>query len=118
MPLAGESLDSLEVIAIYVSPLAFLVILETVGKIGAIADRKRVAGVLQRGQIDTSTGEPLTAVHTIVSKLQVHTLSGVEERAPRLTDIEQGEDDAGMEGELGRMQATRLGARAKAALAF
>ena len=118
MPLAGHSLDSLEIIGVYVSPLAFLVILETVGKIGAVADHHLVAGVLERDRTDNLTGEPVSAISTLEKKLQVSGLSGVEERRPELTDIEQGADDAGMEGELGRMQATRLGARAKTALAF
>ncbi|BGP15890.1 hypothetical protein JCM10213_003681 [Rhodosporidiobolus nylandii] len=112
LPLA-DSLSSTEILAVVVGVLVLVCVVETVGKIGSVADEEKVQRALA-----ARTDEGERAPETLKRELGGLEVGGVEEGVFELTDVEKGEDDAGVEGDLGEIRVTKLNRQQRLAYAF
>ncbi|GAA5873874.1 hypothetical protein JCM8547_008627 [Rhodosporidiobolus lusitaniae] len=113
LPLEHD-LSATSILGVVVAVLVFVLIAETVGKLGSIADEEKVAEALRKRT--DSSGE--SAPDALRMELGGFRVQGVEEGRVELTDLERGEDDAGVEGDLGKVRVTKLGRRQRLAYAF
>ncbi|GAA5980581.1 hypothetical protein JCM11641_006688 [Rhodosporidiobolus odoratus] len=108
-----DTLSSTELLAVVVGVLVLICVAETVGKLGSMEDEGKVRRALSAR---TEESEPAQdALHRELGGVHV---AGVEEGPYELTDIEKGEDDAGVEGDLGEIRVTKLGRQQRLAYAF
>lgn len=102
-----SSLSSTKRLGIVAAILVFLVVAETVGKIGAVGDEERIKKALiwrDGGEIGGGGG----AQKELERDLRID-LRDVKEEMHHLTQAEKGGDDAGVEGDVGVLLVTRLG---------
>jgi len=112
LPLSDEHIvTSAGLLAIVASVLTFVVILETVGKLGAVGDESRINAVLGHEE-----GDAIASLHRQLGpnilKPEEHpnraALSSCElADSVDLTEQEAGEEDAGVEGEVGAVRLHR-----------
>ncbi|GAA6022546.1 hypothetical protein JCM10207_006582 [Rhodosporidiobolus poonsookiae] len=115
LPLS-HTLTATHLLAIVVGVLFALCVVETAGKLGAIADEEAVHRALNKRTDASPDGE--SAPEALARELGGVRLAGVEEGAYELTDLEKGEDDAGVEADLGQIRVVKLTAKQRLAYAF
>ncbi|GAA5908287.1 hypothetical protein JCM6882_006792 [Rhodosporidiobolus microsporus] len=117
LPLA-DTLSSTELLGIVVALLVVLCAAETAGKVGSIADEEKVRWATSVSPQKREGGVEETAPEALRRELGGVKVSGVEEGKYDLTDLEKGEDDAGVEADLGEIRVVRLETRQRMAYAF
>ncbi|KAI5479160.1 hypothetical protein MNV49_004020 [Pseudohyphozyma bogoriensis] len=106
----AESLSSTSVLGIHAGTLFFLIITETIGKIGLVASPEKIeralAHPLEDGKEDMQV------------ELDALGVQATEEMEHELLPHERGEDDVGIEEDLGHLRVTRIGREQRLAYSF
>ena len=108
-----EDFNSLKTLAVYAGCLTFLTIFETIGKLGTIADPRKVAKALS---IPNHEGE--SAVSELRKRFGPEACGELKEVDLGLNENERGEDDTGIEADLGELVVKKVGLRQRVAYAF
>ncbi|GAA6022552.1 hypothetical protein JCM10207_006583 [Rhodosporidiobolus poonsookiae] len=121
LPLSN-TLTAAHLLGIAAGLLFLLCVIETAGKLGAVADEAAVHNAIAE-PIELDTGEeeparPETAPQVLARELGTVFVSGVEEGRYELTDLEKGEDDPGVKEELGQIRVIKVTAKQRLAYAF
>ncbi|KAI5479161.1 hypothetical protein MNV49_004021 [Pseudohyphozyma bogoriensis] len=109
LPLA-KTLSSTAVLGIHAGTLFFLIVSETIGKIGLVASEEKIEAALTFPVEDDKED-----MRVELETLGVHP---TEEMEHELLDHERGEDDVGVEEDLGQLKVTRIGREQRLAYAF
>lgn len=111
LPLANTP-SSTSLLAIGAGILFTIVAFETIGKLGSVRSEEKVRKALTSRK-DEANGVHLALHATIGKDVEI-----MEEHDHGLMGNEAGEDDAGVEGDLGKLRVTRLGPKQRLAYSF
>lgn len=107
-----DHLSATALLGIYASILLALVATETIGKLGSVRSDEKILKALTSRK-DGANGVHLALHSTIGKDVEI-----AEEHDHGLMANELGEDDAGVEGDLGELRVTRLGPQQRLAYTF